>query len=137
VILYTQVDFEEEVNRLAGKNSLDVVYDAVGKSTFAKGLGLLRPRGMMALYGGASGKVEPFDPQILSTHGSIFITRPALSHYILTRKELEWRAGEVMDWVNSGKIDVRIDSTFPLAEVAAAHEALEGRRTTGKLLLIP
>ena len=137
VILYSRDDFEQEINRLAGKKALDVIYDAVGKPTFSKGFNLLRPRGMMVLYGAAGGAVEPLETDGLRNGGSLFLTRPMLSDYTSTRQELEWRAGEVLDWVNSGRLKFRIETTFPLAEAAAAHEALEGRRTTGKLLLIP
>ena len=137
VIVYTRQDFEAEIERLAGQNRLAVIYDAVGKTTFAKGLNLLRPRGVMALYGAAGGEVPPLELRELSAKGSLFVTRPMLGHYLLTREELEWRAGDVMNAVNSGEIQVRIEATYPLAQAAAAHAALEGRRTTGKLLLIP
>lgn len=137
VINYAQADFEDEINRLAGPKMLHVIYDAVGKTTFAKGLNLLRPRGVMALYGAASGPVPPLELQELSDKGSIYVTRPMLGHYTLTREELEWRANDVMNWVNSGQIKVRIGGTWPLAEAAAAQAALESRATTGKLLLLP
>ena len=137
VILYSRDDFEQEINQLAGKKALDVIYDAVGKPTFSKGFNLLRQRGMMVLYGAAGGAVEPLAAEGLRNGGSLFLTYPMLSDYTRTRRELEWRAGEVLDWVNSGRLKLRIETTFPLAEAAAAHEALEGRRTTGKLLLIP
>jgi NADPH2:quinone reductase len=136
-ILYTEQDFEEEINRLAGPHRLDVIYDAVGKTTFAKGLNLLRPRGLMALYGAASGPVPPLELQELSDKGSLFVTRPMLGAYSLTREELEWRAKDVMNWVTGGQIKVRIGGSWPLAEAAAAQAALESRATTGKLLLIP
>jgi NADPH2:quinone reductase len=137
VILYTQVDFQEEIERIAGKNPLHAVYDAVGAPTFEQGLNLLRPRGVMALYGAAGGAVQPYNLRGLSEKGSVYVTRPVLSHYTLTREELEWRANDVLNWVQSGAIEVRIERKYPLAEAAAAHQALEGRKTTGKLLLIP
>lgn len=137
VILYTEVDFEEECLKLTGERKLDVVYDSVAKSTFEKGLRLLRPRGMMVLYGQSSGPAAPFDPNILNKLGSLFVTRPSLFHYVGKREELERRAGDVLEMVASGNLKVRIGATFPLQEARAAHEALEGRRTTGKVLLIP
>ncbi len=137
VILYTEQDFEQEIERIGGKTPLAAVYDAVGKTTFAKGLNLLRPRGVMALYGAAGGAVEPFELRELSDKGSLYVTRPMLGSYTLTREELEWRASDVMKWVNGGDIKVRIEKTYPLAEAAQAHADLEGRRSTGKLLLIP
>ncbi len=114
---------------------VDVVYDSVGKTTFDKSLSSLRPRGMMALFGQSSGPVPPFDPTILNAKGSLFLTRPSLAHHLLTRQELEWRAGDVLKWIAEGKLKLRIDRTYPLAEAAAAHRDLEGRRTAGKLLL--
>ena len=137
VIKYTETDFEEAVNAAAGKNALDVVYDSVAKTTFHKGLNLLRPRGTMVLYGQSSGPVDPIDPNILNPKGSLYLTRPSLVHYIGPRAELDARATDVMTWVASGKLNVRIGAEFPLAEAKAAHEALEGRKTTGKVLLIP
>jgi len=137
VILYTQKDFEEEVNRIAGKNKLAVVYDAVGKTTFEKGLNLLRLRGMMVLYGQASGPVDPVDLGTLNAKGSLYVTRPGLFHYIATHEELMMRANDVLGQVSRGELDVRIGKTFPLTEAKAAHDDLEGRRTTGKVLLIP
>jgi NADPH2:quinone reductase len=134
-ILYTQQDFEAETRRLTGGRGVDVVYDSVGRTTFDKSLGCLRPRGTMALFGQSSGAVPPFDPTILNTKGSLFLSRPSLAHHVLTREELLWRAGDVLGWVDSGKLKLRIDSTYPLADAAAAHRALEGRQTTGKLLL--
>jgi NADPH2:quinone reductase len=136
-ILYTQQDFEAEVKRLTAGRGVDVVYDSVAKTTFEKSLNSLRPRGMLALFGQSSGPVSPFDPNILNGKGSLFLTRPSLAHYLLTREELLWRAGDVLNWVASGKLKVRIDRTYPLAEAAAAHRDLEGRKTAGKLLLIP
>jgi NADPH2:quinone reductase len=135
VILYTQQDFEAEARRLTGGRGVDVVYDSVGRTTFDKSLGSIRPRGTMALFGQSSGAVPPFDPGILNARGSLFLTRPSLAHHVLTREELLWRAGDVLNWVDSGKLKLRIDSTYPLADAAAAHRALEGRHTIGKLLL--
>jgi len=134
-ILYTQQDFEAEVKRLTGGRGVDVVYDSVGKTTFEKSLNSLRPRGLLALFGQSSGPVPPFDPSILNAKGSLFLTRPSLAHYVLTRQELLWRAGDVLSWVASGKLKLRIDRTYPLAEAAAAHRDLESRKTAGKLLL--
>jgi NADPH2:quinone reductase len=136
-ILYTQTDFETEVKRLTGGRGVDVVYDSVGATTFEKSLNSLRPRGLLALFGQSSGSVPPFDPAILNAKGSLFLTRPSLAHYLLTREELLWRAGDVLSWTVSGKLKPRIDRAYPLAEAAVAHRALEARRTAGKLLLIP
>jgi len=137
VILYTEQDFEAEVKRLTNGAGLQVIYDSVGKTTFEKGLSCLAPRGMMVLFGQSSGPVGPFDPQVLSQKGSLFLTRPTLAHYILTRPELVARAGEVLGWIKSGTLKLRIDREVPLAQVAEAHRLLEGRKTTGKVLLIP
>src|SRR5881296_110827 len=137
VILYTREDFEAAVKRLTGGAGLQVIYDSVGKTTFAKGLSCLAPRGMMVLYGQSSGPVGPFDPQVLSRNGSLFLTRPTLAHYIATRDELVARAEEVLDWVRQGKLALRIEHEFPLAEAAEAHRQIEARKTTGKVLLIP
>jgi len=134
-ILYTSQDFEHEVRRLTEGRGVDVVYDSVGKTTFEKSLNSLRPRGMMALFGQSSGPVPPFDPSILNAKGSLFLTRPSLAHHLLTRQELEWRAGDIFKWIAEGKLKLRIDRTYPLAEAAAAHRDLEGRHTAGKLLL--
>jgi NADPH2:quinone reductase len=134
-ILYTQADFESEVKRFTNGRGVDVVYDSVGKTTFEKSLNSLRPRGTIALFGQSSGSVPPFDPGILNVKGSLFLTRPSLAHYLLTRDELLWRAGDVLAWVANGKLKVRIDRTYPLAEAAAAHRDLEARKTAGKLLL--
>jgi NADPH:quinone reductase len=136
-ILYTEQDFEAEVKRLTGGRGVDVVYDSVGQTTFAKSLDSLRPRGMLALFGQSSGPVPPFDPNILNGKGSLFLTRPSLAHYLLSREELLWRAGDVLQWIESGKLRLRIERTYPLADAAAAHRDLESRRTAGKLLLIP
>ena len=136
VILYTQVDFEGETKRLTGDKGVDVVYDSVGKTTFEKGLNILRPRGYMVLYGGSSGPVPPFDPIQLSQKGSLFVTRPSLGNYLATRKELEQRADAVFGMIASGKLKVRIEHLYPLQEAPQAHRDLEGRKTTGKLLLL-
>jgi NADPH2:quinone reductase len=137
VILYTQADFETETKRLTGGKGVDVVYDSVGKTTFEKGLNVLRPRGMMALFGGSSGAVPPFDPIILTQKGSLFLTRPSLLNYIATREELVARSGAVFGMMAAGKLKLRIGHTYSLAEAQQAHRDLEGRKTTGKLLLIP
>jgi NADPH2:quinone reductase len=137
VILYTRSDFLEETRRLTGGAGVQVVYDSVGRTTFLKSLDALAPRGMLVLYGQSSGPVEPFDPLILSRKGSLFLTRPTLAHYTATRDELLQRAGEVLHRVAEGALAVRVGEEFPLAQAADAHRALEGRRTTGKVLLIP
>jgi NADPH:quinone reductase len=137
VILYTQQDFESETKRLTGGKGVDVVYDSVGKTTFDKGLNVLRPRGMMVLFGGSSGAVPPFDLALLSQKGSLFVTRPTLGHYILTREELLNRASAVLGMIKSGTLKLRIEHLYPLKDAAQAHRDLEGRKTTGKLLLIP
>ena len=137
VILYTEQDFEAEVKRITGGKGVDVVYDSVGKSTFDKSLNCLRPRGMMALFGASSGSVPPFDPILLNSKGSLFLTRPTLWHYIATRAELEWRAGEVLGWAAKGELKMRTEHTYPLADAAQAQIDLEARKTTGKILLVP
>ena len=137
IILYTQADFEVETKRLTGGKGVDVVYDSVGKTTFEKGLNILRPRGMMVLFGGSSGAVPPFDLMVLSQKGSLFVTRPTLAHYTATREELVARSGAVFGMMKSGKLKLRIEHTYRLAEAQRAHRDLEGRKTTGKLLLIP
>jgi len=137
VILYTQQDFELEVKRLTGGAGVQVVYDSVGKTTFLKGLNCLARRGMMVLCGQSSGPVEPLDPQVLHRKGSLFLTRPTLFHYMATRDELLARANEVFSWIADGKLAIRIDREYTLSEAAAAQRALEGRQTTGKVLLIP
>ncbi len=136
-ILYTSQDFEAEVKRLTAGRGVDVVYDSVGQTTFDKSLSSLRPRGVLALFGQSSGPVPAFDPNILNGKGSLFLTRPSLAHYLLTRDELLWRAGDVLGWIAAGKLKLRIERTYPLADAAAAHRDLEGRKTAGKLLLIP
>jgi NADPH:quinone reductase len=137
VILYTQTDFETETKKLTSGRGVDVVYDSVGKTTFEKSLNTLRPRGMMVLFGGSSGAVPPFDLIELSTKGSLFITRPTLKHYVLTREDLLARAGAVLNAVASGALKVRMEHTYPLSEARQAHLDLQDRKTTGKLLLIP
>ena len=134
-IIYTTQDFEAEVKRLTGGRGVDVVYDSVGKTTFDKSLTVLRPRGTMALFGQSSGPVPPFDPAVLNARGSLFLTRPSLAHHMLDRKELVWRVDDVLRYVASGAVKVRISGTYPLAEAASAHRDLEGRKTMGKLLL--
>jgi NADPH:quinone reductase len=135
VILYTQQDFEVETKRLTENKGVHVVYDGVGKSTFEKGLNVLRPRGYMVLFGGASGAVPPFDPIALSQKGSLFLTRPSLVNYIATRDELEQRSNDVLGAVATGKLKLRIGHVYKLEEVQQAHRDLEGRKTTGKILL--
>jgi NADPH2:quinone reductase len=135
VIVYTRDDFVAETRRISGGKGLQVVYDSVGATTFLPGLDLLAPRGMMVLFGQSSGPVAPVDPQLLNAKGSLFLTRPTLGHYVATRDELLWRAGDLLDWIAAGELSVRVGAEFPLAEVADAHRALEGRRTTGKVLL--
>jgi NADPH:quinone reductase len=137
VILYTRQDFEAEVKRLTSNQGLQVVYDAVGKTTWDKSLNSLAPRGMMALYGQSSGPIGTIDPGILNTKGSLFLTRPSLNHHIASRQELTQRAGEVLGWIASGALKLRMEFEFPLKDAAAAHKALEGRQTTGKVLLVP
>ena len=137
VILYTQTDFETETKRLTEGRGVDVVYDSVGKTTFDKSLNVLRPRGLMVLFGQASGKVPPFDPGILATKGSLFLTRPMLFHHIATREDLLWHSGELFKWLAAGQLKLRIDRQLPLADAAEAHRLLESRQTAGKLLLIP
>jgi NADPH2:quinone reductase len=137
VILYSQSDFEAETKRFMGGKGVDVVYDSVGKTTFEKGLNILRPRGMMVLFGGSSGAVPPFDLITLSTKGSLYVTRPTLAAYTATREELMARSGAVFGMLAAGKLKLRIEHTYPLAEVQRAHRELEARKTTGKLLLIP
>jgi NADPH:quinone reductase len=137
IIYYTKSDFEAETKRLTNGRGVDIVYDSVGKTTFEKGLNILRPRGLMVLYGGSSGAVPPFDPIILTQKGSLFLTRPSLGHYIATREELVARSNAVFGMMASGKLKLRIEHTYPLAEAQRAHRELEGRKTTGKLLLIP
>ena len=137
MIVYTKQDFVAEVKRFTGGQGVDVIYDSVGQSTFLKGLDVIRPRGLMSLFGQSSGAVEPFNPSILNQKGSLFLTRPSLATHCLTREELLWRAGDVLNWIASGKLKLRIDRTYALGDAAQAHRDLEGRKTAGKLLLIP
>ena len=137
IIFYTKSDFEAETKRLTNGQGVHVVYDSVGKTTFEKGLNVLRPRGFMVLFGGSSGAVPPFDLIALSQKGSLYVTRPTLGHYIATREELMARSSAVFGMITSGKLKLRIEHTYPLAEAQQAHRDLEGRKTTGKLLLMP
>jgi NADPH2:quinone reductase len=137
VILYTEQDFEAEVKSLTGGRGVDVVYDSVGKDTFAKSLNSIRPRGLLALFGFSSGPVAPFDPATLGAKGSLFLTRPGLNQYIATRDELLARTDDVFAWLKSGAMKVRIEREYPLAAAADAHRAMEARQTTGKVLIVP
>jgi NADPH2:quinone reductase len=137
IIFYTQSDFESETKRLTGGKGVDVVYDSVGKTTFEKGLNILRPRGMMVLFGGSSGAAPSLDPIVLTQKGSLFLTRPSLNQYISTRDELEMRADALFDMIAAKKLKLRIEHVYPLQDAQQAHRDLEGRKTTGKLLLIP
>ena len=137
VILYTQTDFLAEVRRLTNSKGVDVVYDSVGQSTFDKSLDCLRPRGYLVLFGQSSGPVPPLNLAILGSKGSLFVTRPSLAHYGVQREELLQRSRDLFKWLAAGELKLRIDKTFPLAEAAEAHRQLEGRKTTGKVLLIP
>ncbi|MGH3774990.1 MAG: quinone oxidoreductase family protein [Pseudonocardiaceae bacterium] len=138
VIRYTEIDdVAGEVRRLTGGHGVAAVYDGVGASTFDASLASLRPRGMLALYGAASGRVPPMDPMRLNAAGSVFLTRPTLAHYVATRDELTWRASEVFDAIQDGSLRITIGGRYPLAEARRAHQDLQGRRTTGKLLLLP
>jgi NADPH2:quinone reductase len=133
---YTKQDFAAEVGKITGGKGVQVVYDSVGKTTFDKSLEVLAPRGLLALFGQSSGPVAPIDPQILNQRGSLFLTRPSLGHYMLDRAELTWRAGELFDWIASGRLRLTIARELPLAEAAQAQRDLEGRKTTGKILLL-
>lgn len=137
IILYTQTDFETEVKRLTNNAGVDVVYDSVGKDTFEKSLNCLRRRGYMVLYGAASGAVPPLDPQVLNAKGSLYLTRPYIGHYTADRAEILGRMNDLFNWMSAGKLKIRIDKTFPLADVAEAHRYLEDRQSKGKILLIP
>ena len=137
VVMYTSQDFEEEVKKITGGKGVQVVYDSVGQTTFAKSLNCLAPRGMLALFGQSSGPVPPFDAQVLAQKGSLFLTRPTLVNYIATREELQQRSNDLFAWIAAGKLRLRMEFEFPLKDVAKAHQALEGRKTTGKVLLIP
>ena len=137
VVLYTRQDFVSEARRLTGGRGVAVVYDSVGESTFEGSLNSLAPRGMLVLFGQSSGPVPPVDPQVLNAKGSLYLTRPTLTHYTASRDELLTRARDLFAWMEAGKLQVRIDRTYPLADAAAAHRALEGRETKGKVLLLP
>lgn len=137
VILYTEEDFVEATRSFTQGRGVHVVYDSVGATTFLKSLDCLVPRGMMALFGQSSGPVAPFDPGILNRKGSLFVTRPTLGNYVATREELEWRAGDVLNWIRDGSLKVRVDREVSLKDVADAHQALEARETTGKVVLVP
>jgi NADPH2:quinone reductase len=137
VILYTRQDFEAEVKRLTEGRGVDVVYDSVGQATFDKSMNCLKPRGLLVLFGQASGPVPPIDPLLLSTKGSFFLTRPHLMHYMATREELDERAQALFQWIRQGRVRIRIERILPLAEAAEAHRILAGRASAGKLLLVP
>jgi len=137
VIIYTRQDFEAETKRLTEGKGVHVIYDSVGKTTFDKDLNLLRPRGYLVLFGASSGPVPPVDPMVLAHKGSLFLTRPTLGHYAASREELELRSGEVFEQIAAGKLKLRIGHTYKLSDAAQAHRDLEGRKTTGKLLLVP
>lgn len=137
VILYSEMDFADEVRRLTGGRGVQVVYDGVGRATFEKSLDSLARRGVMVLFGQSSGPVPPFDPAVLNAKGSLYLTRPSLFHYIAEREELAARAADVLGWIRDGKLRLRVGREFPLREAAEAHRALEGRQTTGKVLLLP
>jgi NADPH2:quinone reductase len=137
VINYATDDFETEVGRITEGRGVDVVYDSVGAATFDKSLASLRPRGMMVSFGNASGPVPPVSPLTLSQRGSLFLTRPSLAHYMVGRDELLWRAGDVLGSVASGSLHVRIGGTYALGEAPSAHRDLEGRASSGKLILLP
>jgi len=135
VIVYTSQDFVAETKRVTEGRGVHVVYDSVGKTTFVPGFDVLVPRGMMALFGQSSGAVAPVDPQLLNQKGSLFLTRPTLAHYTATREELLGRAKDLFDWIARGELSVRIGAEYALADVGDAHRALEGRKTTGKVVL--
>ncbi|HUD23151.1 MAG TPA: quinone oxidoreductase [Acidobacteriaceae bacterium] len=137
MILYTREDFTAKVREFTSGAGVPVVYDSVGKTTFDGSLACLRPRGILVLYGGSSGAVPPFDLIQLSTRGSLYITRPTLKDYTASREELEQRAGDVLGWVADGSLKLRLEHSYPLADAAQGHRDLEGRKTTGKVLLIP
>ena len=137
VILYTEHDFAEETMAMTDGRGVDVGYDSVGKTTFDKSRDVLRPLGYLVLFGQSSGPVDPIDPGILNVKGSLFLTRPTMAHYIQTREALLQRAGDVLNWLGSGELDLLIGARFALSEAAAAHRALQGRKTTGKVVLLP
>jgi len=136
IVLYARQDFVGETRRLTGGRGVAVVYDSVGNSTFEGSLNCLSPRGMLVLFGQSSGPVPPMDPQVLNSKGSLFLTRPSLGHYTATREELLARANELFQWIQNGRLAVRVDRTYPLADAAAAHRVLEARETKGKVLLL-
>ena len=137
VILYTETDFETEVKRITAGKGVNVAYDSVGKTTFEKSINCLARLGYMVLYGNASGPVTEFNPATLGPKGSLFLTRPTLFDYLADRETLEWRSGDVFNWIESGKLKLRLEHFYPLADVQEAHRALEGRKTTGKVILTP
>jgi NADPH2:quinone reductase len=137
VIRYDECDFAERVSEITAGSGCDVVFDSVGRATFDGSLACLRPRGMLALFGQSSGAVPPFDLQQLNQRGSLYVTRPSLAHYVATRSELERRAADVLGSVTRGELNIRIGERFALERAEDAHRALEGRLTTGKVLLIP
>ena len=137
VIRYDRDDFEAEVKRITEGEGVEVVYDSVGRATFEKSLNCLKHRGLLALFGQSSGPVPPFDLNILGGRGSLYVTRPSLAHYSANEEELAWRAGDLFKWIDEGMLKLRIERTFPLREAAEAQRALEGRKTTGKVLLLP
>lgn len=137
VVLYTKQDFEEAVKQITGGKKVRVVYDSVGKTTFDKSLNCLAARGMLVLFGQSSGPVPPFDAQVLAQKGSLFLTRPTLVNYVATREELQQRASDLFGWMAAGTLRLRMEFEFPLKQASEAHTALEGRKTTGKVLLIP
>jgi NADPH2:quinone reductase len=137
VVLYTEQDFTAEVKRITGGDGLHVVYDSVGNDTFEGSLDCLAPRGFLVLYGQSSGRVPPIDPQVLNAKGSVFLTRPSLNAYTRTNEELNWRANELFGWIAEGALNVRVGGTFALSDAAEAHRQIEGRLSTGKLLLVP
>ena len=137
VILYEESDFGDEVNAILGEKQLDVIYDGVGAATIERGLELLRPRGMMVSFGNASGRPPSIDPLVLMRHGSLYLTRPTMFHYVATREQLTNRAGDLFDWISKGRLEVLVGSRYPMSEAAQAHRALEARKTVGKVLLDP
>jgi NADPH2:quinone reductase len=137
VIIYTKQSFAEEVKKITCNKGVSVVYDSVGKTTFEDSLDCLKPRGYMVLYGQSSGAVPPIDPQILNRKGSLFLTRPTMTNYILDNDELKWRSNDIFQWMSEGKLDIRIGLSLPLQQAAQAQDALGSRKTTGKVILIP
>ena len=137
VIIYTKQNFTEEVKKITSNKGVSVVYDSVGKTTFEDSLDCLKPRGYMVLYGQSSGAVPPVDPQILNRKGSLFLTRPTMTNYILNNDELKWRSNDIFQWMSEGKLNIRIGLSLPLQQAAQAQDALGSRKTTGKVILIP